>query len=137
MVSSQVLQKTIDELKAITRVNLAVLSLDGAVVASTSEELDGMAELAREFAGSAADSQMVQDFHFFKIYDDRHAEYILLAQGGSADAYMIGKIGVSQIQNLIIAYKERLDRNNFIQNLLLDNLLLVDIYNRAKNFTSV
>ena len=132
MVSSQVLQKTIDELKAITRVNLAVLSLDGAVVASTSEELDGMAELAREFAGSAADSQMVQDFHFFKIYDDRHAEYILLAQGGSADAYMIGKIGVSQIQNLIIAYKERLDRNNFIQNLLLDNLLLVDIYNRAK-----
>ena len=95
MVSSQVLQKTIDELKAITRVNLAVLSLDGAVVASTSEELDGMAELAREFAGSAADSQMVQDFHFFKIYDDRHAEYILLAQGGSADAYMIGKIGVS------------------------------------------
>ena len=42
MVSSQVLQKTIDELKAITRVNLAVLSLDGAVVASTSEELDGM-----------------------------------------------------------------------------------------------
>ena len=61
MYKRQVLQKTIDELKAITRVNLAVLSLDGAVVASTSEELDGMAELAREFAGSAADSQMVQD----------------------------------------------------------------------------
>ena len=37
-----------------------------------------------------------------------------------------------QIQNLIIAYKERLDKNNFIQNLLLDNLLLVDVYNRAK-----
>ena len=30
------------------------------------------------------------------------------------------------------AYKERFDRNNFFQNLLLDNLLLVDIYNRAK-----
>lgn len=34
--------------------------------------------------------------------------------------------------NLTIAYKERFDRNNFFQNLLLDNLLLVDIYNRAK-----
>ena len=32
----------------------------------------------------------------------------------------------------IIAYKEKYDRNNFFQNLLLDNLLLIDIYNRAK-----
>ena len=30
------------------------------------------------------------------------------------------------------AYKERFDKDNFIKNLLLDNLLLVDIYNRAK-----
>ena len=43
-----------------------------------------------------------------------------------------GKIAVSQLQHLIIAYKERYDRNNFFQNLLLDNMLLVDIYNRAK-----
>ena len=45
---------------------------------------------------------------------------------------MIGKVAVSQIQNLVIAYKEHFDKNNFFQNLLLDNLLLVDIYNRAK-----
>jgi carbohydrate diacid regulator len=31
-----------------------------------------------------------------------------------------------------VAYKERFDKDNFIKNLLLDNLLLVDIYNRAK-----
>ena len=55
-----------------------------------------------------------------------------MTSGGSEDAYMIGKIAVCEIQNLIVAYKERLDKNNFIQNLLLDNLLLVDIYNRAK-----
>jgi carbohydrate diacid regulator len=32
----------------------------------------------------------------------------------------------------MLAYKERFDRDNFIKNLLLDNLLLVDIYSRAK-----
>ena len=32
----------------------------------------------------------------------------------------------------MIAYKERFDKDNFIKNLLLDNLLLVDIYNRSK-----
>jgi carbohydrate diacid regulator len=59
-------------------------------------------------------------------------EYILLAYGDSEDVYMIGKIAAFQIQNLLVAYKERFDRDNFIKNLLLDNLLLVDIYNRAK-----
>lgn len=37
-----------------------------------------------------------------------------------------------QIQSLLVAYKERFDKDNFIKNLLLDNLLLVDIYSRAK-----
>ncbi len=45
---------------------------------------------------------------------------------------MIGKLAAFQIQNLLVAYKERYDKDNFIKNLLLDNLLLVDIYNRAK-----
>jgi carbohydrate diacid regulator len=45
---------------------------------------------------------------------------------------MVGKLAAFQIQNLLIAYKERFDKDNFIKNLLLDNLLLVDIYNRAK-----
>ena len=45
---------------------------------------------------------------------------------------MIGKVASFQIQNLLVAYKERFDKDNFIKNLLLDNLLLVDIYNRSK-----
>ena len=59
-------------------------------------------------------------------------EYILVVNGSSDDVYMVGKIAAFQIQNLLVAYKERFDKDNFIKNLLLDNLLLVDIYNRAK-----
>ena len=132
LVSSQVLQKTIDELRAITRIDLCVLSLEGQMLASTFSENGPNPDHIREFANSPADSQVLQGYHFFKVYDDQNVEYVLVTGGGSEDAYMIGKIAVSQIQNLIIAYKERLDKNNFIQNLLLDNLLLVDIYNRAK-----
>ena len=132
MVSSQVLQKTIDELRSITRIDLCILSVDGQVVASTMNNMSAGVEYVREFAKSPADSQVMQGYHFFKVYDDQSVEYVLVTSGSSDDAYMIGKIAVSQIQNLIIAYKERLDKNNFIQNLLLDNLLLVDIYNRAK-----
>ena len=45
---------------------------------------------------------------------------------------MVSKMAAFQLQGLLVAYRERFDKDNFIKNLLLDNLLLVDIYNRAK-----
>lgn len=132
MISSQVLQTSIDELRAITRIDLCMFDTEGRIVVSTFPGDDIQAEMVRLFAESAADSQVIQGYHFFKIFDDQVVEYVLVAKGDSEDTYMIGKVAVCQIQNLIIAYKERFDKNNFIQNLLLDNLLLVDIYNRAK-----
>lgn len=132
MVSNQVLQKTLDEIKAITRTPLCIFSTDGQVLASNYVLGEQSGEAVRDFCYSSADSQVLQGEHFFKIYDDQSVEYVLLVGNQGEDSYMIGKIVVSQIQNLIIAYKERVDKNSFIQNILLDNLLLVDIYNRAK-----
>ena len=132
MISSQVLQNAIDELRSITRIDLCVFDPEGRTVVSTFNGDDISTDMVRLFNDSAADSQVIQGYHFFKIFDDQVVEYILVARGSSEDTYMIGKVAVSEIQNLIVAYKESFDKNNFIQNLLLDNLLLVDIYNRAK-----
>ena len=132
MISNQILQNTIDGLKGITRIDLCVLDMEGQTLASTEAQPENFGGEVAAFISSPADSQVLQAYHFFKIYDDQNVEYVLVTSGGSEDAYMIGKIAVCEIQNLIVAYKERLDKNNFIQNLLLDNLLLVDIYNRAK-----
>ena len=66
------------------------------------------------------------------MFDEHQLEYVLLANGNSDDVHMVGRMAAFQIQNLLVAYKERFDKDNFIKNLLLDNLLLVDIYNRAK-----
>ncbi|MFA9379295.1 MAG: PucR family transcriptional regulator [Lachnotalea sp.] len=132
MISNQILQNSVNELKAITRVDLCLLDIDGMIIASTSEEYDINPVVVNTFAISPADSQEIQGLHYFKVFDDRQLEYILVAKGASDDVYMIGKVAVCQVQNLIIAYKERFDKNNFVQNLILDNLLLVDIYNRAK-----
>ena len=132
MISGQVIQNSIDDLKNITKVDLGVFDLEGQTVAATFD-LEGLTtELIHNFAVSPADSQVIGDSHLLKIYEEDELQYILVAKGSSDDVYMIGRIAVSQMQGLIIAYKERFDRNNFFQNLLLDNLLLVDIYNRAK-----
>ncbi|MBQ1802363.1 MAG: helix-turn-helix domain-containing protein [Lachnobacterium sp.] len=132
MISNQILQNTIDGLKGITRTDLCVIDVEGKVLAATFPDAEQFVEPARAFVGSPADSQVVNGCQFFKVFDDRQLEYILLAYGDNEDVYMIGKIAGFQIQNLLIAYKERFDKDNFIKNLLLDNLLLVDIYNRAK-----
>ena len=74
LVSNQVLQKTIDELRAITRIDLCVMSLEGQKVASTFSEEGFEPEYVREFVKSPADSQVLQGYHFFKIYDDQNVE---------------------------------------------------------------
>ncbi|MEF2805762.1 MAG: helix-turn-helix domain-containing protein [Massilistercora timonensis] len=132
MISNQILQNTIEGLKGITRIDFCVMDTDGKSLASTFAEQEDYEEEVVSFVGSPADSQVVQGYQFFKIFDDHQLEYVLLANGGSDDVYMVGKIAAFQIQNLLVAYKERFDKDNFIKNLLLDNLLLVDIYNRAK-----
>lgn len=132
MISSQIIQTSIEELRAITKVDICVYDLNGNQVAATCATDDLKLELITGFANSPADSQVIGVNHLLKVLDEGEALYILVARGVSDDVYMVGKIAVSQLQNLIIAYKERYDRNNFFQNLLLDNLLLVDIYNRAK-----
>lgn len=132
MISNQILQNTIDGLKGITRTDLCVIDVEGKVLAATLSDPEQFIESALVFAQSPADSQVVNGCQFFKVFDDHQLEYILLANGENEDVYMIGKIATFQIQNLLVAYKERFDKDNFIKNLLLDNLLLVDIYNRAK-----
>lgn len=132
MISNQILQSTIDGLKGITRIDLCIIDTEGKVLATTFSDADKYIEAAEAFVESPADSQVVQGCQFFKVFDEHQLEYILLANGDSDDVYMIAKIASFQIQNLLVAYKERFDKDNFIKNLLLDNLLLVDIYNRAK-----
>lgn len=132
MISNQILQNTIDGLKAITRTDLCVIDVEGKILVATFPDAEQFEAPAQTFVESPADSQVVNGCQFFKVFDDHQLEYILLAYGDSEDVYMIGKIAAFQIQNLLVAYKERFDKDNFIKNLILDNLLLVDIYNRAK-----
>lgn len=132
MISNQILQNTIEGLKAIGRVEFCVVDAEGKTLAETTPDLMKQTQAALEFAKSPADSQEVAGNQYFKIYDEQQLEYVLVAMGSGDNVYMVGKMAAFQIQSLLVAYKERFDKDNFIKNLLLDNLLLVDIYSRAK-----
>lgn len=133
MISNQILQNTIDGLKVITKSDISIINAEGKLLATT-EKNDGEDYISavQDFVHSQAESMLVQGYQFFKVYDEHSVEYIVSVKGEDEDTYKVGKITSFQIQNLLVAYKERFDKDNFVKNLLLDNLLLVDIYNRAK-----
>lgn len=133
MISNQILQNTIDGLKNITRRDYCILDTESKIVVTTEGNNTGKyLPQVEAFINSQADSQEMQGSHYFKIYDEYLVEYVLSVSGADDEGYKFGKLASFQIKSLLIAYKERFDKDNFIKNLLLDNLLLVDIYTRAK-----
>ena len=67
MISSQVIQTSIDELRAITKVDLCVFDLEGQEVATTFATEEVSKEMIEGFATSPADSQVIGVYHLLKI----------------------------------------------------------------------
>lgn len=132
MISKQILQNTLDGIKGITGAELCLTDVEGCVLASTYEIESEIIQMVEGFSDSMADNQEIKGYRFFKVTEEGLPEYILILQSESETGHMVGKLAVFQIQNLLTAYKERFDKDNFIKNLILDNLLLIDIHNRAK-----
>ena len=132
MFSTHKLQTTLTEIKEIARIDLALYNDKGKVVATTYQLEDDMKDAVVQFADSMAESQTISHYHFFKVVVDNQLEYVLLAKAMGEETYVIGKLAVCQVRNLIQAYRDQFDRNNFMQNVLLGNMLVVDMYNKAK-----
>ena len=132
MISNQTIKKSITRLSAITRIDFAVFDSGGTLLAATWEAAEDVKDTIVQFAQSPAERQEVKGYHYFKARDEDENQVVLIARGTGEDVHMLGRIAAAQIAELMTAYKDKYDRNSFIQNLLLDNLLLVDIYNRAR-----
>ena len=132
MLTNHKLQVTLEEMKDISRVDLALYNDRGRLLASTFEIEENMEDAICLFAESMAESQMLLGCHFFKVLIENELEYVLLARANGEEAYIIGRLAVCQIRNIVSAYQEQYDRNGFIQNVVLGNMLVVDMYNKAK-----
>ena len=134
MLSNQILQSVVEGLSHITHKEIRIVERDGRAVVGEHREEGSFdpAKSAEAFVYSPAETQMLQGYHYFKVFDNGIAEYVVILRGDDEETYQIGRMIAFHVQTLLVAYKERFDRDNFIKNLLMDNLLLVDIYNRAK-----
>ena len=133
MIPNQIMQSTIDGLKQITHKQITVLDREGKIVASTNMGTPHELEpIVKSFILSPADNQSAKGLQYFKVLDNGIVSYVVIVEGEDDETYRVGKITAFHVQSLILAYKERLDKDNFIKNLLLDNMLQIDISSRAK-----
>ena len=113
MISNQVLQSTLEGLKQVSRVDMCVVDTDGTEVASTFTHVEDFRDLVISFMNSPAESQVISGYQFFRVMDEAQLEYILIANGNTDDVYMVAKLAAFQLETLIVAYKERFDKDSF------------------------
>ena len=134
MLSNQKLQNSLNEIQEICRMETALFGAKGKLVAHTQEiEVSPTLEqVVTEFEESLAERQTYQDLHLYKIMVEGEMEYVLVCQVPDETYAVYAQMAVCQIRNLVMSFAEQFDRNNFMQNILLGNMLVVDMYNKAQ-----
>lgn len=139
MLSNQILHKAVQDIKRITGLECAIWDIKGICLVMTNERMTGLESEVMKFCKAAPYTaaedtffRIRKDVGMFLVCEEEDPCYSLVLKGQCAQMEMAGRLGVSQLQNLLFAYKEKMDKNRFIQNLILDNMLLVDVYNQAK-----
>lgn len=132
MITTQILQSTIDGYYGIVHKELSVCDVDGTALVATPAMRRVSENAVQIFAVGGQPHQEAGGIQFHRVCDEEETEYIVLLLGEGPEAAMEARIFAFQLESLLTAYKEKIDKDNFIKNLLLDNLLLVDIYSRAK-----
>lgn len=136
MLSNQVMQKVIREIERISKLECSIWNMKIECLGMTNkiskEQVDKVSAFAEAVLSEEVQERIEDKEGMFVVRDEEQPTYILCLNGDGVDISMAGRFGVSQMEGLLHAYGERMDRNRFIQNLLMDNLLLVDVYNQAK-----
>ena len=132
MLSTQILLSIINEIKQITKLDIALFQPDGIAVAGTKEANEKIRALIEQLMDSE-DEQMIQDeYLLYKLEINHEIEYVLAAIGVVDNKDTITRMAVCQVRNLILSQSEDFDRNSFIQNVLLGNMLTMDMHTKAK-----
>ena len=132
MLTSQILREYIKEIYQVTKLPVCVYSPDASLLAAADNRCPaGTPPFTKAFIVSEAESMTVGAWTFYKVLDAGSLEYVVALQGAEQMNGCLGRLVVVQLEGLLKAYRDRFDQDNFVKNLLLDNMLRVDIYLRA------
>lgn len=130
MLPVQILKKTVCDMRDITGAECSIWNVDGTCLAYSGEEEKELSVFIKEMPEEEEWEENNESF--FSVSSEEGLMYVLVLHSDLPEMKMAGRLGAKQLEGYLQLYQEKMNRNHFIQNLLLDNLLLVDVYNRAK-----
>ena len=114
MISHQIIQKSMTELKNITGVEFCVLDTSGQCLFGDPELYSVDMAVVMEFVNSEADSQAIGNVRFLKTGSEEDGLYIVVTQDNE-NAYILGKIAISQLKQLNEAYQDKMDNPEMLE----------------------
>lgn len=132
MISNSRFQNCLDEMRQIAGVDFVLINSRGKIVAKTDVIPELVSNEAVLFFHSSAEQETIGEYMLFKVDVEEETEYVLAVGNARDDSYVIGRMAACQIRLLELSSREQMDRNRFMQNLLLGNMLPIDMAGKAK-----
>lgn len=130
MISETIIKNCIEEAGRIAGVGLAVFDSRGSKVCSYGDINIPSKDKILSFCDGDKEDLEISGQMYIKVRQDDETQYVLAAQKGEG-GYLSAYLTAAQLRNLIGAYSDRVDRNSFFRNLLLDDISSADVYNKA------
>lgn len=134
VLSNQMLYTALDEIKKVVKTECSIWNLYGRCLTSTSDEIEALQEDVETYVLSPEPEEFLitKNGAYFMVREEDEPLFVFALHEIVENVEVIGRLCVNQIATLKSFQEKRVDKNRFIQQLLMDNLLLVDIYSQAK-----
>ncbi|MDD5833573.1 MAG: helix-turn-helix domain-containing protein [Clostridiales bacterium] len=132
MISNQVVQNTLNDISGITDTKAAVFDRSGKLIASVDYVSTAVETQVYSFIKSDKHEAENDSCCFVRAEYDGELVFVIAAEKGNDKAELTAKLLASGLISLLRLQREKGDKDDFIKNLLLDNLLQIDIFNRAR-----
>ncbi|MCR5746538.1 MAG: helix-turn-helix domain-containing protein [Lachnospiraceae bacterium] len=125
MVARDSLEDIFYDIKGLSECELFLYDIDGGRIAGTKDLIVNIKDEVADFIRSGSDTREINGIRCTKVIEDEKPGYLLLVEGKAAE--LTSKLTANQLENLQTVFKEKIDKEGFIRDILLDNLLLIDI----------
>ena len=128
----QILQKSLDDWKNISKLDFCLIHEDNSIYVTTCDRPIPDSLRLNEFREENTLCFSNTHCSVYKIPEGHTEDFLLIVWGNTEAMHTICELAVCQIESLLTAYAEKSDKNTFMQNLLLNKYSEVEAFNQAK-----
>jgi len=132
MLSSRIISGALSELARITDTSISLTDRKGEAISGLLPIAAPLVSKVRLFAESQSQDLFLteEDLTLARLSGKDLPACVLAVSGRNSET--VARIAISELESLLSASEERLDRNRFIQRVLMDNYLLSELHEEAK-----